>query len=135
MNTVIITDLRRREAQEAAADLGEAGFHVVTVPEGTDLWDEEALAAFAAPYQEDLVGVIHPAPPLVSGGILEITAEQWDQSAQEGAVAALVVTKVFCGIFREKGAGSFIFLNSFHAEKPVGKGLLFSIGCGAADMH
>ena len=134
MNTVIITDLRRAEAREAAAFLTEAGYRVVTVPEAIPLWDEEALTAFAAPYREDLIGVIHPAPPVISGGILEITPQQWDHAAQEGAVAALVVTKVFCGIFREKGAGSFIFLNSFHAEKPVGKGLLFSIGCGAADM-
>ena len=42
--------------------------------------------------------------------------------------------KVFGGLFREKKQGSIIFLNSIHAEKPVGKGLLYSTGCGAVDM-
>ena len=49
-------------------------------------------------------------------------------------MAAWCVTKVFGGIFREKKAGTLIYLNSFHAEKPVGYGFLFSAGCGAVQM-
>ena len=134
MKTVIITDLRSREAKEAVVYLETLGYKVLSVPEEIRLWDEEALSDWAADYREDLVGVIHPAPPMRTGGILEITPEAWDAAAWEGAVAAMIVTKVFCGIFREKDQGAMIYLNSIHAEKPVGKGLLFSIGCGAVEM-
>lgn len=49
-------------------------------------------------------------------------------------MAAFCVTKVFCNILREKQQGAIIYLNSIHAEKPVGKGMLFSMGCGAVQM-
>ncbi len=132
--TVIITDLRRKEAREAKTYLETVGYQVVEVPRTFKLWDEEALSAFAQPYAETLIGVIHPAPLMRMGGILELTQEDWNIEAYEGPVAALIVTKVFCGIFRQKKQGAMIYLNSIHAEKPVGQGLLFSLGCGAVEM-
>ena len=49
-------------------------------------------------------------------------------------MAAWCVTKVFCERMRQNGGGSMIYLNSIHAEKPVGHGALFSMGCAAAQM-
>ncbi|MBR2264539.1 MAG: SDR family NAD(P)-dependent oxidoreductase [Firmicutes bacterium] len=134
MKTVIMTDLRTRAAQEAAEYLKMQGYAVQIVPEDIPLWDEAALSAWAEPFRDALIGVIHPAPPVQTCGILEITPEAWDRAALEGPVAALIVTKVFCGIFRKKRQGAMIYLNSIHAEKPVGKGYLYSLGCGAVEM-
>lgn len=134
MKTVLITDLRTRPARSAAAYLASLGYEVLKLPEEIRLWDEEALSAWALTYAEDLVGVIHPAPPMQVCGIQEIEHEAWDQAAWEGPVAAMIVTKVFCGIFRAKGQGALIYLNSIHAEKPVGQGYLYSLGCGAVEM-
>ena len=133
--TVVITDLRTKEARDAGIFLEELGYDVRTVPEEIRLWDEDALRNWAAPFKADIKGVIHPAPPFLHGGIEEVTEEQWDTNAYEGPVAALIVTKVFGMILRESGfGGSIIYLNSIHAEKPAGKGLLFSMACGAVQM-
>ena len=131
---VIITDLRSTEARDAQEYLAQIGYEVVAVPETVRLYDEEALSAFAEPYRDRLCGVIHPAPARILGGIDDVTEEDWARARDEGPIAALIVTKVFCGIFRDKKEGSLIYLNSIHAEKPVGKGFLFSMGCGAVQM-
>ena len=132
--TVILTDLRTAPAREAKDHLEQLGYSVVVPPEDCSLCDEQALRAFAEEYRETLTGVIHPAPPMMKAGILEITREMWEKARDEGPVAALMVLKVFGGIFREKKSGTIIFLSSIHAEKPVGKGMLYSTGCGAVDM-
>lgn len=132
--TVVITDMRSAEAKEAYAYLTDLGYDVVSVPEDICLCDEEALNAFAEPIKDTLVGVIHPAPPAVQKSIMDITIEDWDKAAYDGPIAALIVTKVFCQILRDKGYGSMIYMNSIFAEKPMGKGYLFSLGCGAVEM-
>lgn len=133
-NTVIFTSTAMAEAAEAAAFLAEQGYRVVTVPGEVCLWDEDALRAFAAPYVSSLLGVVHPAPERILGSVESVTEEQWVQATNEGPLAAWCVTKVFCGIMKENGRGSMIYLNSIHAEKPVGNGALFSMGCGAVQM-
>lgn len=131
---VVITDLRTEEAKSAAEYLSGLGYEIVTPPADVHLWKEEEIAAFAAPLKDRLYGVIHPAPPVTKGGILEVSEEDWERTSNEGAIAAFMVTKVFCTIFREKKGGALIFLNSIHAEKPMGKGILYSLNCGAVDM-
>ncbi len=131
---VVITDLRTEPAKAAAEYLSGLGYEIVTPPDTVRLWKEEELTAFADPIKENLYGVIHPAPPIFKGGILEVTEEDWERESNQGAIAAFMVTKVFCGIFREKKGGTMIYLNSLHAEKPMGKGILFSLNCGAVDM-
>ena len=133
-NTIIITDLRSPDAQCAREFLQEKGYRVECVPDTVCLWDEQALSQWASPYGDDLLAVIHPAPPAIRGGVLEVTEEDWSLARNEGPLAAWCVAKVFGGIMRSNREGSFIFLNSIHAEKPVGKGLLFSMGCGAVQM-
>jgi len=132
--TVIFTSTAMAEAADAAAFLASRECQVVTVPGEVCLWDEDALRAFAAPYAASLLGVVHPAPERILGSVESVTEEQWVQATNEGPLAAWCVTKVFCGIMKENGRGSMIYLNSIHAEKPVGNGALFSMGCGAVQM-
>ena len=132
--TVIFTDVRMAEAAQARAHLDGLGYRTVTVPKDVCLWVENALRSFAAPWQDSLLGVIHPAPDRILGSIEDVSEEDWDRASNEGAIAAWCVTKVFCGLMKDNGGGSMIYLNSIHAEKPVGRGALFSMGCGAVQM-
>ncbi|MBE5803963.1 MAG: SDR family oxidoreductase [Clostridiales bacterium] len=132
--TVVITDARSVSAKCAAEYLARQGYDVQIVPETICLWDEAALAAFAQPLAETLHGVIHPAPEKILGGIEQFSGDDWKRARDEGPMAAFCVTKVFCNIMREKRQGAIIYLNSIHAEKPVGEGMLFSMGCGAVQM-
>lgn len=133
--TVLITDTREKEALAAAAYLREQGYRVVeNNPEtGVKLNDEAALNALADELG-DIAGVIHPAPPRILAKVAEATDEQWITAREEGVIAAWTVTKVFCGKMKEQGYGAMIYLGSVHAEKPVGGGFLYSIGCGATQM-
>ncbi len=132
--TVIFTGSRMAEARDAEAYLETLGYRVVTVPEEVCLWDENALRSFAEPYRSSLLGVIHPAPERILGSVEGVSEEQWSRAFDEGPLAAWCVTKVFCTLMKENGGGSMIYLNSIHAEKPVGNGALFSMGCGAVQM-
>lgn len=132
--TIIITDLRTQEARDALSYFAAQGWNALAVPENVCLWDEAALYAFAKEHAENLAAVIHPAPPLISCGFEEAGEEMFQQAGNEGAIAAWCVTKVFGGLLREKGEGAIIYLNSIHAEKPVGRGFLFSINCAAVQM-
>ena len=133
-NTIVLTDDRMAEARDVRDHLIALGYRVETVPRGVCLWDEAALAAFAEPFAGDLLGAIHPAPPRVLGGVEDVSEADWNRAADEGPMAAWCATKVFCGLMANSGGGSMIYLNSIHAEKPVGRGALFSMGCGAAQM-
>ncbi len=132
--TVIFTSASMAEARDARSYLSSLDYEVVTVPGEVCLWDEQALGAFAAPYASSLCGVVHPAPERILGSVESVSEAQWDRAANEGPLAAWCVTKVFCGLMKENGGGSMIYLNSIHAEKPVGNGALFSMGCAAAQM-
>ena len=132
--TIILTGDRMAEARDIRSHLLSLGYRVETVPETVCLWDEEALRFFALPFEDSITGVIHPAPERITGSVETLTAKQWDRAANEGPLAAWCVTKVFCGLMKEHGGGSMIYLNSIHAEKPVGFGALFSMGCAAVQM-
>ena len=131
---IVITDMRSREAGDAVPYLQDEGYDVRPVPEEVCLWDEEAVRSWVEPFKSEIAGIIHPAPPVTVAGIEEITEEMWAKNANEGPVAALIVTKVFGQILRENGGGAIIYLNSIHAEKPLGRGYLFSMDAGAVQM-
>ena len=131
---VILTDDRMAEARQARDALTEKGWRVRTVPKEVCLWDEAALSAWTAPVADEIAGVIHPAPEPILGSVEGVSEEDWTRAADEGPMAAWCVTKVFCDIMKANGGGSMIYLNSIHAEKPVGHGALFSMGCAAAQM-
>lgn len=135
---VLITDARSKDAAEAAEFLRAQGYdvclHDPDGPDGIHLWDESALRALSDRLKGRLVGVIHPAPPRILASILEATDEQWVQARNEGVLSAWAVTKVFAERMAQEGGGAMIYLGSIHAEKPVGGGFLYSLGCGATQM-
>lgn len=133
-DTIVLTHEDMAEARDARAYLEAQGWRVLTVPKDICLWDEAALTAFAEPLAADLAGVIHPAPRPILGSVESVGEADWDRAANEGPMAAWCVTRVFCGLMARNSGGSMIYLNSIHAEKPVGMGALFSMGCGAAQM-
>lgn len=133
-DTIVLTHEGMAEARDARAALESQGWRVLTVPKDIRLWDEAALTAFAEPLGDVLAGVIHPAPERILGGVASVSEADWDRAAKEGPMAAWCVTKVFCDLMKRNGGGSMIYLNSIHAEKPVGLGALFSMGCGAVQM-
>ena len=92
-NTIIITDLRSPDAQCAREFLQEKGYRVACVPDTVCLWDEQALSQWACPHGDDLLAVIHPAPPAIRGGVLEVTEEDWCLARNEGPLAAWCVGK------------------------------------------
>ena len=132
--TVVLTRDGMAEARQVRDHLCGLGWNAVTVPTDICLWDEAALSAWAAPHAGDLAGVIHPAPERILGSVQAVSEDDWNRAADEGPMAAWCVTKVFCGLMKQNGGGSMIYLNSIHAEKPVGHGALFSMGCGATQM-
>ena len=131
---VIVTDLRAQEARDAFDYLRAEGYDVRTVPDHVTLWDEASLSAYAQALDTPICGVLHPAPPRILGSVEQATEEDWAKARDEGPLAAWCVTKALGGVMREQGNGCIIYLNSIHAEKPVGKGFLYSIGCGAVQM-
>ena len=133
-DTIVLTHEGMAEANDARAYLETQGWRVLCVPEAINLWDEAALTAYAEPLGERLAGVIHPAPKPILGSIESVSEADFDRAANEGPMAAWCVTKVFCGLMARNGGGSILYLNSIHAEKPVGFGALFSTGCGAVQM-
>lgn len=132
--TIVLTGAAMAEAREARTFLIGQGWRVETVPGDVCLWDEAALRAWAQPLKGDLLAVIHPAPERILGSVEAVSEADWRRAADEGPMAAWCVTKVFCGLMKDNGGGSMIYLNSIHAEKPVGFGALFSMGCGAVQM-
>ena len=134
MQSVAITDLRTAEMRELQAYLAEHGYRVLVPPEGTRLWKEEEVRAFAAGCPSDLAGVIHPAPPPFQCPLEQADEETAAKARDEGLLAAWCVTKVFGVQFRDRGSGTILYVNSIHAEKPMGYGFLFSSGCGAVQM-
>ena len=132
--TVILTDLRTREARDAADYLSLQGYDVISVPETVCLWKECALRGWAEQLSGNLAGVVHPMPPPFLSLLLDTTEEEYARARDEGPLAAWCVTKVFGEIMRKQGCGSLIYLGSIHAEKPVGHGFLFSAGCDAIQM-
>ena len=132
---VIITDQRTGEMRSAGAWLAEQGYGVKTVPDSVRLWREAELRAFAEGLKgTPVAGVIHPAPPLFLSPLETTTEEEFARARDEGPIAAWCVAKVLGGLLKEQGGGSLIFVNSIHAEKPLGQGFLFSAGCGAVQM-
>ena len=121
------------EARQVRDGLIGRGWRVETVPKSVCLWDEAALSNWAEPFADAIAAVIHPAPEPILGSVKAVSEADWKRAADEGPMAAWCVTKVFCERMKA-GGGSMIYLNSIHAEKPVGHGALFSMGCAAAQM-
>ena len=134
MKAVVITDLRTAEMRSAKEYLEAQGWQVLVPPQGCRLWKEEEVRAFASACPEELLGVIHPAPPVFQCALEQADEDAVARARDEGPIAAWCVTKVFGCLFRDRKGGSLIYVSSVHAEKPMGYGFLFSAGCGAVQM-
>lgn len=143
MKTIYITDDRSNAVRELAALLAGKGFKVAVnpvsgekTPEGcegikADLLNYGSLKAVLGGLG-GLSGILHPAPPFIGGGIVDIGADLWEKAFMGGPMAAMNVTKAAGEILGQGGA--LVFLGDLHAEKPTGSGLLHSISCAATQM-
>jgi len=88
---------------------------------------------FLEPYKDNLVGAILANPPVTSmrGGIEDTTDEMWANARNLFVATILNATQAVGKILMQNQKGSIIFLNSIHAEKPVGNGFLYTLGCAA----
>ena len=95
--------------------------------------DNISLNDFLEPYSDNLAGAIlaNPHVDLMYGGIENITDDMWNNARDSFAVPMLNITQVVGKILAQNKKGSIIYLNSIHAEKPVGGGFLYTAGCAA----
>ncbi|MCL2098938.1 MAG: SDR family oxidoreductase, partial [Oscillospiraceae bacterium] len=96
-----------------------------------DLTSEDALGAFLEPYKNALTGAVIANPPVIRGTIETTDDDMWIAARESFVVPAFNITQVAGRIFMENKKGSIIYLNSIHAEKPVGDGFLYTMGCAA----
>ena len=84
-------------------------------------------------YHDGLVGAVLANPPVgaIRGGIEGTSDEMWAAARDSFAAPMLELTQTVGGILSRNGRGSIIYLNSIHAEKPLGDGFLYSMGCAA----
>lgn len=81
--------------------------------------------------EANLIGAILANPPMIHGGIEDSTDEMWESARDIFAVPMLDITQKVGKILSQNKKGSIIYLNSIHAEKPVGNGFLYTMGCAA----
>ncbi|MCL2160094.1 MAG: SDR family oxidoreductase [Oscillospiraceae bacterium] len=103
---------------------------------GIDLASAVELGDFFEPYKNDLVGAVLANPPIdIMRGDIENTGDEtWNIARDSFAVPMLNMTQVVGKILSEKKGGNIIYLNSIHAEKPIGSGFLYTTGCAAVQM-
>ncbi len=132
-DAVYLTDLRTESARILKDRLTDGGYTVYSGADDLKRHDVYALQSIAETLPL-LLGVIHPAPPRIFAGCENATEDMWLRARDEGALSSWAVTRVFGEKLRRDGGGSLIFLGSVHAEKPLGEGFLFSMGCASTQM-
>ena len=82
---------------------------------------------------DDLVGAILINPPVANlrGGIEDTTDEMWKNARDAFVLPMLSLTQKIGSTLAKNRKGSLIYLNSIHAEKPIGDGFLYTAGCAA----
>jgi NAD(P)-dependent dehydrogenase (short-subunit alcohol dehydrogenase family) len=107
------------------------GYTPITAGIDVDLKSEESVNNFLEPYKNNLIGAILANPMPIRGSIEDTTDEMWKESRDIFVVPMLNITQVVGKIFMQNQKGSIIYLNSIHADKPIGSGFLYSTGCAA----
>jgi len=82
-------------------------------------------------YKNNMTGAILANPPAIRGSIENTTDEMWRSARDAFAAPMLDLTQKIGKILSKNKKGSIIFLNSIHAEKPIGDGFLYTAGCAA----
>lgn len=142
---VFITDDRCPVARAAAVHLRSMGYRVVFEGRGgeplpgmeytdLDINDADSISSCFSRWGDDFYAVILPAPPPMHASIEEADEQQWEAAFREGALASMMVTGAAGECLARLGRGALIYLGSIHAEKPMGYGFFYSMGCAATQM-
>jgi len=99
-----------------------------------DLCDAASLKAAMASFGDALRGVVHPAPPAIRASIEGADDSLWRRAFEEGALSAILTVAAAGEHMAAYERGAIIALSSIHAEKPMGHGFLYSMGCAATQM-
>jgi NAD(P)-dependent dehydrogenase (short-subunit alcohol dehydrogenase family) len=129
---VFFNDMGDAVAAKVAGHIQTLGY-VPLAAAGVDLSSEKDLDDFFGPYKDNLAGAVLANPPAASmrGGIESADDEMWENARDIFVVPMLALTQAAGKIFMQNKKGSIIYLNSIHAEKPVGDGFLYTMGCAA----
>lgn len=142
---IFISDNRCPSARAAAAHLISLGYRVAlndlgglpvegAEPTKLELADYGSLAAYFGSLGDAFFAVLHPAPPPMHATVEEANDEKWQAAFKEGALASLMITHAAGERLAKMGRGAIIYLGSIHAEKPMGQGFLYTMGCSSTQM-
>ena len=123
-----------RVSCEVAEYIKTLGYTPVFIDNSVDLISEQAVNDFLEPYKGELVGAVLANPAMIHGEIEYTTDEMWNSARDIFAVAMINLTQIAGKILSQNKTGSIIYLNSIHADKPLGNGFLYSMGCAATQM-
>jgi len=120
-------------SSEVSEYIKTIGYTPVIAGAGIDLSSGGGVNNFLDQYKNNLAGAVLANPPvtLMRGGVEDTTDEMWTNAKNIFAVPMLNITQVIGKILSRNKKGSIIYLNSIHAEKPVGNGFLYTAGCAA----
>ncbi|MCL1859547.1 MAG: SDR family oxidoreductase [Oscillospiraceae bacterium] len=120
-------------SSNVAEHIKTIGYTPVFSDNNIDLTSAECVNNFLEPYKDNLVGAVLSNPPVAGmrGGIEDTTDEMWNNARDIFVVPMLNITQAVGKIFMENKKGSIIYLNSVHAEKPIGNGFLYTTACAA----
>ena len=121
-------------SSEVAEYISALGYTPIFADDNIDLISEQQVNSFLEPYKSELSGVIFANPPIIYGGIEDTTDEMWNSARDIFAAAMLNLTQTAGKILSQNNGGSIIYLNSIHADKPIGNGFLYTMGCAAVQM-
>lgn len=125
---------------EVAEYIKTIGYTPVFRDPCVDMTSAQSFGEFLSPYKNELIGAILANPPIIYGEIETADDEMWN-SARDGFAASMlnatqILGKILAGNYLCGGnnGGSIIYLNSIHADKPLGNGFLYTLGCAAVQM-
>ena len=123
-------------ASNVAEHIKTLGYTPVFCDNNIDLTSEESVSNFLEPYKNNLIGAVLANPPvtLMRGNIENTTDEMWQNARDIFVAPVLNLTQVVGKILMNNQKGSIIYLNSIHADKPVGDGFLYTTACAAVQM-
>ena len=121
-----ITDIVSSEVAEYIKTMG-----YTPITGDIDLTSEESLNNFLEPYKANLAGAILANPPVIHGTIEDANDEMWEKARDLFVVPVFNITQTVGKILMQNKKGRIIYLNSIHAEKPIGNGFLYTMGCAA----
>ena len=136
MKYVFFSDGTSSVVKSIAAHLADQGYSPILngIDVSIPLLDKTALSAYLANLGEDFCGAVFDNPAPIRASIEDATDEQWSKARDEFAAPALAFTQCAGDALSALGRGGVVYLNSIHAEKPIGEGFLHTVCCAAVQM-